>query len=203
MGKHRIVKVVIVILSVFCCVSVSVAEKQSDPAIAKMLEYTDKNNHFRFCPPEGWRRKEFDDPRSKVEFYIPMGVGANRKASLFFLSHSISVISPTGTVDIPKECKNRVARLKQMGARDARFNMIEFCGEKAAQIDATLPQHRVRMHSLWFTKYGRSYTISFTTPSALYKQYLPIIEKALATFQCIPPKGIEEVTKKEQDRTEF
>jgi len=164
--------------------------------------YTDKNRYFSFKPPEGWDKKEFEDPRSKVEFFLSMGVGQNRKASLFILAHPVATLSPDGqgTVNLRENSADRVSRLKTAGATDARFEVIRFCGVEASQIDATLPDGLVRMHAIWFIKFDRSYTISFITQPAFYQQYLPLIDQALATFQCTAPVGAEDVKDAARDK---
>jgi hypothetical protein len=164
--------------------------------------YTDKNRYFSFRRPDGWDKKEFDDPRSKVEFFLPMGVGQNRKASLFILAHPVATLSPDGQgiVNLRENSAERVSRLKTAGSTDARFVMIRFCGVEASQIDATLPESQVRMHAIWFIKFDRSYTISFTTQPAFYQQYLPVIDKALATFHCNSPVGAEDVKDADRDK---
>ena len=84
--------------------------------------------------------------------------------------------------------------MKHSGVDDARFQMVRFCGVEASMIDAVLPNEQVRMHAIWFIKYERSCTISFTTPIAFYGDYLPIVEDALSSFVCIAPSGEEEVS---------
>jgi hypothetical protein len=164
--------------------------------------YADTNGYFSFTPPSGWEKKEFDDPRSKVEFYVPMGIGQNRKASLFVLAHPVATLSPDGKgqVNLRGNSADRVSRLKAAGAKDASFAIVTFCGVEASQIDATLPQAQVRMHALWFVKFDRSYTISFTTQPAFYEQYLPVVEKALKTFSCTAPSSVDDVNAAERER---
>lgn len=164
--------------------------------------YTDKNSYFRFIPPHDWQKKEFKDPRSKVEFYVPMGIGENRRASLFVLAHPAATLSPNGKgkVDLIANAKDRVAKLKDAGAKDARYRVFRFCDVNAIQIDATLPYTQVRMHAVWFVKYDRSYTISFTTQPPFYQEYLPIIDRAFSTFRCISPMGTEDVTQADRER---
>ncbi|MFH0773010.1 MAG: hypothetical protein V1922_01750 [bacterium] len=165
-------------------------------------EYTDKNSHFRFRPPQGWKIKEFDDPRTKVEFYVPVvGAGNMRDASLFFLSQDIKAAYPSGEFDIFKESENRVSRLKSSGAKDARFTKIEFCGIDASLIEATLAKNQMQMYGLMFLKHERIYTISFTTTPLVYDKYFPIIKVSLDTFQCTAPEGgvQEEVSQEDID----
>jgi len=193
---------VTLILGVCSFIYVGVVTNSHAEAIQKKPLYQDKNNHFCFQPPEGWEKLEFDDPRTKVEFFVPMGTGNNRKASLFLLTHPVTTLSPDGKgkVDLRTESRDRVSKLKKAGASDAQFKIMQFCEVEASQIDATLPQSQARMHAIWFIKYGRSYTISFTTQSVFYPQYLPIVEEAFSTFQCISPTGKKDVSQADRDR---
>ena len=174
----------------------AIADQQSDSP------YVDKNRYLRFTPPAGWEVKEFDDPRSKVEFYVPMETGPNRKASIFVLAHPVATLSPDGkgTIDLRAVSADRVAALQAEGATDARFEIIQFADVEASQIRATLPNTQTRMCAVWFVKHERSFTISLATPSSLHQQYLPVFQRALATFQCIPPAQADKVSKAERDR---
>jgi hypothetical protein len=148
------------------------------------VPYKDKNSYFQVIPPEGWEEREFDEPRSKVEWFLP-GLTANqRKASLFFLGHPLS-----GPVDVEAEAKDRVARLREMGSPDASLKMIEFAGAKAAHVEGSLPRQGTRMKVLMFTNYDRSYTISFTASSGEFATYLKTADEALTTFKCLPTVG--------------
>jgi hypothetical protein len=146
--------------------------------------YVDKNKYFQFSPPEGWVKKEFADPRTKVSFDVPSGVPGQNKAGLFFVSHPLS-----GDVNVRAEAEDRVARLKQMGSPDAKVTTVDFAGVKAEQVEGQLARQNMRMRALMFTNYGRSYVISFTATIQDFGQYWPLAESALKTFKCLPPEG--------------
>ena len=148
--------------------------------------YRDKNGYFEVTPPEGWVKKEFNDPRSKVSFDVPAPIAGQNKAGLFFLSHPL-----TGEVNVQAEAEDRVARLKQMGSPDARVTTVDFTGVKAVQVDGQMGRQNAVLRAMMFTNYGRSYTISFTATKQDFAQYWPIAEEALKTFKCIPPEGVE------------
>lgn len=158
-------------------------------------DYIDKNSCFRFQPPAGWEKREFDDPRTKVEFYVPAPIGGRSKASLFFLSHPLS-----GAVELRAEADDRATRLRQMGSRDAAVAMVDFADTKAAQVEASMPRQNMRMKVLMFAKHGRSYTISFTATSQDFGTYVRVADEALKTFACIPPGGPQSQTVGEQGR---
>ena len=69
------------LMLLFCCMPVLGAE----PA-ARAEPYRDKNRFFELVPPAEWQKREFNDPRSKVEFFVPAPVARQSKASLFLLS---------------------------------------------------------------------------------------------------------------------
>lgn len=165
-------------------------------------DYKDRHNYFSLQPPKDWHKKEFVDPRSKVEFFVPMEHGPNRKASLFVLAHPVATLSPDGRagVNLRSTSADRVARLRQAGAKDARFDMITFCGVDASQVDATLPNSRVQMRAIWFVKYDRSFTISFTAQPAQFKTYWKVASAALDTFTCVSPDTSDAVSEAERDR---
>ena len=152
----------------------------------ELSAYTDKNGYFSVIPPTGWVKKEFDDPRSKVSFDVPAPVAGQNKAGVFFLSHPL-----TREVNVRAEAEDRVARLKQMGSPDARVTTVDFANVKAEQVDGQMGRQNTYLRALMFTKYGRSYTISFTATKQDFVQYWPIAEEALKTFKCIPPQGVE------------
>lgn len=149
-------------------------------------KYTDKNRHFEVVPPEGWVKKEYADPRTKVSFDVPSPTPGQNKAGIFFLSHPLS-----REVNVRAEAENRVARLRQMGSPDAKVTTVDFAGVKAEQVEGQLGRQNVRMRVLMFTNYGRSYVISFTATGQDFAQYWPVAEKALDTFKCLPPAGTE------------
>ncbi len=169
--------------------------KTNDTLAPKEVVYTDKNSYFQVTLPPEWKKREFNDPRSKVEFFVPSPVADQSRASLFFLSHPLS-----GDVNVRNEAENRVARLKQMGAVDARVTTVEFAGVKAEQVEATLGRQNTRMRALMLTNYGRSYVISFTTTTQDYVQYWPIAENILKTFKCLPPTGVEVATDADKEK---
>ncbi len=162
---------------------------------SKAQTYRDKNGFFEFVPPKGWQKREYNDPRSKVDFFVPAPVAGRSLASLFFLSKHLS-----NPVNVQAEAENRVSRLGQMGSGDASVQMVDFAGVKAARVEASLPRQNMRMKVLMFTKHDRSYTISFTAPSEDFTKYLPVAEAALKTFVCIPPVGSEVTTPSEKER---
>jgi hypothetical protein len=164
--------------------SAPVASRRADPT-----PYVDKNKYFEFLAPEGWTKKEFPDPRTKVSFDVPSPIPGQNKAGIFFLSHPLS-----GDVSVRSEAENRVVRLKEMGAADARVITVEFAGVKAEQVEGILGGRNTRMRVLMFTNYGRIYVISFTATTQDYAQYWPVAENALKTFKCLPPAGVEVVT---------
>jgi len=200
--KDMLVKTCAAVLILIGCVTMEVIAQPPSLEKPGQSKYTDKNNHFAFSPPQGWERKEFNDPRTKVEFYVPLaGAGNMREASLFFLSQDIKAAYPSGELDIFKESENRVSRLRSGGARDAQFTKIEFCGVDTSLIEATLPQQQIKIYALMFLKYDRIYTISFTTSSSsiTYDENFPIVKTALDTFQCTAPEGSEPVETSQED----
>ena len=170
--------------------SAPVASRRADPT-----PYVDKNKYFEFLPPEGWTKKEFPDPRTKVSFDVPSPIPGQNKAGIFFLSHPLS-----GDVRMRSEAENRVARLKQMGAADARVTTVDYAGVKAELVEAALGRQNMRMRVLMFTNYGRSYVISFTATPRDYAQYWPVAENALKTFKCLPPAGVEVATDADKEK---
>jgi len=154
--------------------------------------YRDKNGYFEVSPPEGWVKKEFNDPRSKVSFDVPAPIPGQNKAGIFFLSHPLSQ-----EVNVRMEAEDRVARLKQMGSPDARVNTVDFAGGKAEQIDGRMGQQNMILRGLMFSRFNRSYTISFTATLQDFATYWPLAEESLKTFRCIPPEGDETPADKE------
>ena len=154
--------------------------------------YRDKNGYFEVSPPEGWVKKEFNDPRSKVSFDVPAPIPGQNKAGIFFLSHPL-----TQEVNVRMEAEDRVARLKQMGSPDARVTTIDFAGGKAEQIDGRMGQQNMILRGLMFSRFNRSYSISFTATRQDFATYWPAAEESLKTFRCIPPEGAETPADKE------
>ncbi|MFH1185980.1 MAG: hypothetical protein V1755_13215, partial [Chloroflexota bacterium] len=56
------------------------AGKRSSESRAEPEIYVDKNQYFQFVPPKDWMKKEFDDPKTKVSFYVPSSVPGQNKA---------------------------------------------------------------------------------------------------------------------------
>lgn len=148
--------------------------------------YRDKNGYFQVVPPNGWVKKEFDDPRSKVSFNVPAPVAGQSRAGLFFLSHPL-----TSDVDVRAEAEDRVARLKQMGSPDARVTSVEFAGVKGERVDGQMGRQNMLLRVFMFTNHGRSYTVQYSATRQDFDTYWPVAEAALKTFKCIPPEGTE------------
>lgn len=159
------------------CVHASAADR---PA------YADKNKYFQFTPPEGWAKKEFADPRTKVSFDVPGPIGGQNRAGLFFLIHPIS-----GKIDLRAEAEDRVSRLQQMGSPDAKTTTVEFAGVKAERVDGQMGQRNLFLRVFMFTKYGRSYVVQYSATKQDFDTYWPVAEAALRTFTCTPPVGTE------------
>jgi hypothetical protein len=157
--------------------------------------YVDKNKFFQFTPPGGWVKKEFADPRTKVSFDAPSPIPGQNKAGLFFLSHPLS-----GDVNVRAQAEDRVARLKRMGSPDAKVTTVAFAGENVEQIDGQMARQNARIRVLMFTKYQRSYVISFSATSQDFNQYWPIAERALETFKCLPPEEVDITTSADKER---
>ena len=157
--------------------------------------YVDKNSYFEFDPPQGWVKKEFVDPRTKVSFDAPSPIPGQNRAGLFFLSHPLS-----GNVDVRAQAEDRVARLKRMGSPDAKVTTVAFAGGNVEQIDGQVGRQNARMRVLMFTKYQRSYVISFTATTQDFDHFWPIAERALGTFKCLPPERVDIPSAAEKER---
>ena len=73
----------LVLAFLFCSVPIVGTEPASHAE-----PYRDKNGFFEVVPPAGWQKREFNDPRSKVEFFVPAPVARQSRAFLVLLDPS-------------------------------------------------------------------------------------------------------------------
>jgi len=146
--------------------------------------YVDKNRYFQILPPEGWQVKEYQDPRSKVAFFLEPVVPGQTATSIHVLCRPLS-----GPTDIKADAEDTVAQLKRTGAGDAMVKMVPFAGAEAAKVEGTIVGSGVQMKVLSFKKFGRKHTIGFTAMTHEFSKYEGIVEEAISTFKCIPPNA--------------
>ena len=159
--------------------------------------YRDKNKYFEITPPDGWVKKEFNDPRSKVSFDVPAPIAGQNKAGLFFLSHPVS-----REIDLKAEAEDRVSQLKQMGSPDAKATTVDFAGVKAERVDGQMGRQNMLLRVFMFTKYGRSYTVQYSATKQDFDTYWRVAENALRTFKCIPPTAVERTSEADKAKIE-
>jgi hypothetical protein len=159
--------------------------------------YVDKNRYFQFSPPEGWVKKEFADPRTKVSFDVPAPVAGQNKAGLFFLSHPVS-----REINLKAEAEDRVSRLRQMGSPDAKTTAVEFAGAKAERVEGQMGRQNMFLRVFMFVKHGRSYTVQYSATKQDFDTHWPAADAALKTFRCLPPAGTEVTSAADKQKIE-
>jgi hypothetical protein len=148
--------------------------------------YRDKNGYFEFTPPAGWVLKEFDDPRSKVSFSVPAPVAGQSRAAITLLAHPI-----TGDINVKAEAENRMARLRQMGAADAKTTTVPFAGGTAERVEGQMARQNTALRAFIFVNQGRSYVVQFAATPQDFDTYWPAAEASLKTFVCLAPAGVQ------------
>ena len=139
-----------------------------------------RNHYFSVAAPLGWKFRNFDDPRSKVNFYHPRF----NELSLVFAVREVTDESHMPSVE-------SLIKAQEVGL-DFTVSESELLGLPWSVVTGQV-WDKGHMRSWLFVNQKLHFTICFTAPTEeMLRQYLPDVRRAIDTIEILNPsvKGI-------------
>lgn len=135
--------------------------------------YADPKGYFRIAYPDGWEVQEYpDDSRGKVAFTCPDDSSVDLRVL-------VNVVDYSSVDRLLEELKEKES---QLGV-DTGIEQTTFDGRPAIKRSFDIQGSHVLM--LDFLVGNVAHNLMYTAPSGDYDSYLPVVKKAMETYQPI------------------